>query len=276
MRKITSLTLFISGIIELVTSVVLYILPSGRVAYWADYRLWGLSKTQWGNIHITVGTLMLLAAVLHIYYNWRLILSYLKNKAKELSLFTKTFTVAMLVTLYVTIGTLYNLPPMNYVLEVGVFFTDSANEKYGEPPYGHAELSSFKMFSSKMQLNLEKAQDLLLQAGIKVESDKKTISEIAKENSLSPQEFYNIIKPAGINTTGDSNAFPDSPPPGFGSKSISTICQTYKLSLENVLQALHESGFSAEKDDTVKEIGSSNNTNQMVIFEIIKKAAGLL
>lgn len=46
MRKITSLTLAITGLIELVTSVVLYILPSGRVAYWADYRLFDLSKTQ--------------------------------------------------------------------------------------------------------------------------------------------------------------------------------------------------------------------------------------
>ncbi|MDA3917380.1 MAG: DUF4405 domain-containing protein [Deltaproteobacteria bacterium] len=70
MRRITSLTLVISGIIELVTSVILYIIPSGRVAYWSDYHLFGLSKTQWGDIHITVGTLILVTAGIHIYHGF--------------------------------------------------------------------------------------------------------------------------------------------------------------------------------------------------------------
>ena len=44
MRKITSLTALISFVLLLVTSIILYILPSGRVAYWAGYRLWSLSS----------------------------------------------------------------------------------------------------------------------------------------------------------------------------------------------------------------------------------------
>ena len=71
MRKVTSLTLIIAGFIEIVTSVVLYIMPAGRVAYWADYQLFGLSKTEWGDIHITVGTLLLIVASIHVYLNWR-------------------------------------------------------------------------------------------------------------------------------------------------------------------------------------------------------------
>ena len=110
MRKITSLTLAISGLIELVTSVVLYILPSGRVVFWSDYQFFGLSKTEWGNIHITVGTLFVVMGSIHVYFNWRPITAYIKNTAKEFTIFTKSFNIALLLSLYVTIGTLYSLP----------------------------------------------------------------------------------------------------------------------------------------------------------------------
>ena len=61
MRKITSLTASLSFVLMVATSVILYIVPQGRVAYWADWRLWGLTKTQWGEIHINVGLLFLLS-----------------------------------------------------------------------------------------------------------------------------------------------------------------------------------------------------------------------
>jgi len=68
----------------LLTSVILFITPQGRVAYWADWRLWGLTKTDWGNIHINLGLLFLIALSVHIYYNWKPLISYLKNKAKQI------------------------------------------------------------------------------------------------------------------------------------------------------------------------------------------------
>ncbi|MFP7753178.1 DUF4405 domain-containing protein [Thermodesulfobacteriota bacterium B35] len=45
-RRITSMTMLVSFVLLSVTSIVLYIVPHGRVAYWADWHLWGLSKTQ--------------------------------------------------------------------------------------------------------------------------------------------------------------------------------------------------------------------------------------
>ena len=67
-KKITSLTASLSFIFLVLTSVILYIVPQGRVAYWADWHLWGLTKTEWGNIHINLGLFLLLAILQHIYY----------------------------------------------------------------------------------------------------------------------------------------------------------------------------------------------------------------
>ena len=69
MREITLLTAELSFLLMVLTSVVLYIVPQGRVAYWADWRLWGLSKSDWGNIHINMGFVFLVALALQITYN---------------------------------------------------------------------------------------------------------------------------------------------------------------------------------------------------------------
>ena len=59
LRKIASLTSFLSFIVTLVTSVILYIVPHVRVAYWGAWHFMGLSKGQCGDIHIPVGTLFI-------------------------------------------------------------------------------------------------------------------------------------------------------------------------------------------------------------------------
>ena len=70
-RKITSLVAALAFVVMVLTSFVLYIVPQGRIAYWAGWKFLGLSKTQWGDIHINTGILFLLALVLHTYYNRR-------------------------------------------------------------------------------------------------------------------------------------------------------------------------------------------------------------
>jgi len=83
-RRITSLTASVAFLLMLLTSIILYIVPQGRVAYWADWRLWGLTKTDWANIHMNMGLLFLIALSLHIYYNWKPLISYLKNTEYEI------------------------------------------------------------------------------------------------------------------------------------------------------------------------------------------------
>jgi len=146
MRKITSLTALVAFVLLIISSIVLYIVPAGRVAYWANWQLWGLSKESWGAVHINLGVLMLVAMLFHVYYNWGAIVSYLKNQSKELRIFTPEFIVSTALTLLVVAGTLTGLPPLSSIIELGDKISESANVKYGEPPYGHAEMSAFSDF----------------------------------------------------------------------------------------------------------------------------------
>lgn len=270
-RKITSLTMLISFVLCVLTSVILYIAPHGRVAYWSNWRLWGLSKTQWGELHLNLGILLLLAGFLHIYYNWKPITYYLKDKAKRIRVFTVNFNIALVFTLIVGVGTYFQIPPMSTIINISELIKDSAAIKYGEPPYGHAELSSLKMFAKKVDLDLSKSIELLRQAGIRFENETQTINDIAKENNLSPKQVYEIIKPATQKKDAVGHpVFPDSPPPGFGRKKLAEVCTDFGLDLSKIIHALSKKGVQAEPAQSIKEIAAKNNMEPMAIFEIIR------
>lgn len=271
LRKIASLTALISFVLEMLTSVILYIVPQGRVAYWSDWRLWGLSKTQWGSLHVNLGLLFLIAICLHIYYNWNPIVAYLKNKGAELRVFTKDFTVALLLTLVFSLGTYWELPPFSTIISIGEQIKEAAAKKYGEPPYGHAELSSLLTFSKKVELDLDASLTRLAAAKIRVTDPGQSIADIARMNNLNPKAVYQAMLPP--EQAGQGKTLPTSPPAGFGKKSLADICQAYNLDIKAVLQGFADRRITAREAMSIKEIAAENNTSPMDIFELLRQVA---
>ncbi len=273
-RKINSLTASLAFILMVLTSIVLYIVPQGRVAYWADWRLWGLTKTDWGNIHINLGLLFLIALFLHVYYNWKPLISYLKNKSKQMKVLTPEFNVALIITVVFIIGTYFLMPPFSWVMDLNDHFKDNGAEKYGDPPYGHAELSSLKTFTKKMNLDLEKSMVLLKQAGYPVESGEMTLETIGRKYNIPPQKIYQAIKPAeiaSVQAEATTSNLPDSPPPGTGNFSLADFCARYNLNLKLVVRGLKTLGMSATEEATLKEIAVDNNTSPIDLYEKIRE-----
>jgi len=271
-RKITSLTLLLSFVLLMLTSVILYIAPHGRVAYWSDWHLLGFSRTEWTNLHLNLGVLFLLAFIFHFFYNLKVITAYLKNRVRKFRLFTASFNFALLLTVAVCLGTYFMVPPMNLVIRFGEALSERADVKYGEPPYGHAELSSLKIFARRVNMDLDMARKILAARGIKVEGDSQPFGEIAQKNKLTAKELFAIMQPA-ISEPQAGTSFPDEPPPGFGRKTLADVCAEYGLHPPTVLSALQNKGIRAEFTKTIKEIAEQNDREAMSIFEIIHEAA---
>lgn len=275
-RKITSMTMLTSVILLLINSVVLYLVPEGRVAYWADWHMVGLTKSEWGDQHITVGVLFLIAAILHAYFNWSVITAYMKNKAREVKVFTGSFNVALIITVLVAVGTYYQVPPMSAVLDFGEYLKTNGEKKYGSPPYGHAELSSIKMFSKKEGLDADKAVELLKAAGLQVTDVKDTLKNVAKNNKLTPQQVYEIIKPAKVQKVVSSeggaaeSSFPDHPRSGFGKRTLEDLCTELQLDVNMIVNGLNAMGISCTASENMKTIGEANGKEPMEIFEAIR------
>jgi len=270
-RKIISLTALLSFIILLITIIVLYIVPQGRVAYWADWRLWGLTKSQWGNIHLNTGLLFLLSIFFHLYYNWKVLLNYLKNKARNLKVLTREFNAALVLILILIIGTYFEVVPFRWVQELNANFKDKAAAKYGEPPYGHAELSSLKAFASKTGLDLAGGLKRLKKANIVIDNENQTLKDVARINEISPQEVFLAMKPIGKLSYAES--LPPSPPPGTGSKKLTDLRKEYSFDIQQILKSLTKKNISASADMTIKQIALQNDMAPMDLYTLLRKIA---
>ncbi len=274
MRKAASLTIALSFIVLIITSIVLYIVPHGRVAYWADWHMWGLSKTQWGEMHINSGVLFCLAGFAHIYCNWKAMLSYMR-KSKKMRVFTKDFNIALGLTILTIGGTYFYIPPFSWVLDLGEVIKESATERYGSPPYGHAELSSIKTLSQRMGLDADKCLDNLKKVGIQVESIKSTIITISEDNDLTPQEVYDIAKgkdePPSVDVCSPAKhgSLPQSGSGGFGKMTIEDICVKHSISKDQANEYLVAKGIAYSKGEKVKDIATRNKLDPYSIYEII-------
>lgn len=271
-RKITSLTSFLSFIVTLITSVILYITPHGRVAYWSGWSLLGLDKTQWGNIHITVGLLFLLSGFVHIWLNWKPITNYMKNAAREMVVLTAPMVISLVLVLFVTVGTLLHIPPMQQVLTLNEHIKEVQTRTHGNPPYGHAELSPLSVFCAHMGFDVNEALAALKNAGFtnKLAADTPLV-ELAHANGATPQQVYEVIRKA---LAGDDPfaALPANPPEGTGKMTIADICGTYGLPVDKALARLNAAGIAANREMTVKALSQQNGRTARDIYNLLRGA----
>ncbi|WP_291325870.1 DUF4405 domain-containing protein [Desulfovibrio sp. UCD-KL4C] len=283
LRKIISLISFFAIIVLFLTSIVLYIVPQGRVAYWADWTLLELSKDQWADIHICTGVLFLFVSILHIWLNWKPITAYLKKKTSTVYFSSSAFFISIIITLYVVIGSLAGLPPMKQVLEFSAHLKTQGEIKYGNPPYGHAELSSLAVFCKRMGLDLNKAVASIKSAEIEFESSAQSIRAIADKAGLTPKEIHEIIlkdqpeQRTNMNSGGplnQSNMHQDSgynsgsgmgigmgsyAGIGLGKLTLEEYCVRYNLDINTAFGILRKNGAVVDKSTTIRDIANMLN-----------------
>ncbi len=271
LRRIVSLSLMLSVITMLTTSVILYIVPQGRVAYWAEWKLWGISKSQWGSLHTNLGFFMLIAAFFHVYYNWRPMTAYMKNKARDFRLFTPNFTAAFSVVAVFAVLTLAEVPPMVWIQDLrGVIEEDLAAE-LGEPPYGHAEESPLRTFLRNVNLDSEVARANLKAAGIVVEDPELPMVEIATANGMSPQQLYEIMLGPEETRSIEPMALPESMPKGSGRLSLEVFCEQYNRDVDEAVRILTATGLSIDPAMSLRDIAEENDIEALDVLDRLRE-----
>jgi len=118
-RSLVSFYLLFGGIVLLVSGVVLFIAPVGRVAHSTDWRLLGLEKGQWEAVHAISGYVSILFAVVHLVLNWKMLLNYLWNRACHAYRLRAELAAAVFLTVLVVVGSASNWPLFSQVMGLG-------------------------------------------------------------------------------------------------------------------------------------------------------------
>lgn len=213
-RVLISLLTALSFVAMSLSGIAAFIVPQGRVAYWTNWTFLGLSKTDWGSIHITTSVLFLVAGIWHTCYNWTPLVQYLRGIPGKVAGRWRDLAIAAVITLFFTVGAVTKTPPLNYILDLNSWIKDAwVRTPADDPPFGHAELLSLKGFCRKMYIDTGAALTELRQAGITVADENVTLERMARDNGTTPAKIYEVIRkleqpepPAAAPTGGQSKA----------------------------------------------------------------------
>jgi cytochrome b561 len=192
-QRFVSLTLGLSFIVMILSSGVLYFIPDRGATAWSAWSFLGLDKQQWDNLHINLGLLFLLFLVWHIYYNWKPIKNYLKEKKKWV-LFTREFNLSLLLVSVFMIGTIYMIFPLSFFVNIGNGIKAKNAKSNGTPPFAYAEKSRLEEFIILSHLDKQMVLLKLKNSRLKDIILDDTLEVIASKNSISPQKIYEIVK----------------------------------------------------------------------------------
>ncbi len=117
-RSMVSFFLLFAGVVLFVSGVVLFIAPPGRIAN-AGWSLLGLDKGQWEAVHTVFGYLATAFAVFHLVLNWKVLLNYLRDRARKVYRLKVEFLIALALALVVGLGAAQGWPPFSNMMDFG-------------------------------------------------------------------------------------------------------------------------------------------------------------
>ena len=114
-RGLTSFIVLFNFLIMLLSGIMLYLSPRGRVANWTGWTMWGLEKGEWEALHLTMALAMLVAAGFHSYFNWSYLVRYIKDAANRGMRSKRELGLASLVMIVLFAGTQAGIPPFSWL-----------------------------------------------------------------------------------------------------------------------------------------------------------------
>ncbi len=265
-RSFVSLYITISMLIMMISGVILYFAPPGRVAYWTNWIFLGLSKTDWQAIH-TIFTFIFIGFIgFHIYFNWKPLMHYIKEKSRKGLALKKELAIATVINILIFGFTFYEVPPFATVMEFGEELSESWSDEKSEPPVPHAEKLTVPEFAKTVNIPLDLFMNKLLENNITINDTSQTILEIANDNQISPSEIYNLISLDMQPKTTETKYTMGS---GFGRKLLSEILIENKLTFDEGVNKLKNAGINVENDEKIKNIAERNNISPIEIINVI-------
>ncbi len=247
-----------------VSGIVLYVSPPGRIANWSVWRLLLLSKAQWQAVHTIVALLFLVAASFHIYFNWKVLVAYVKSKLQTGIRMKRELAAASLAGAAILAVSITGVPPFGTVMDVGEDIKNSWSTTSSEPPIPHAELMTVAKLSETVKIPADKAVANLEKQGIKVAGPTMTVQQIADENQLTPQQVYQKIqsedaKPKVSLAEGG----------GWGRMNVQQVCERFDVPLDAGVARLRAAGIDATASTAIRELATSRGKTPIDIAKII-------
>ena len=273
------------------TGIILFLTPPGRVANWTGWTLIALTKHQWGGLHIWFGLLFIITSAFHLYFNWKPLVSYFKDKVSRSFAMRAEWIVALIIPAIVFVGTLAEIKPFSSLLALNEAIKHSWETPNKRAPIPHAESLSLASVSEYIQdVNLETMVANLKAKGIEVSLDDVGVvfGDLAEASGMTPNQLFEIAvgqsgyysssvafcsseqdagragsgaggesQSGGQKSKADSHSKGGGSGSGFGRMTLRQFCAQLDLEINASVKMLNNLGFVATPDMTVRAIADS-------------------
>jgi hypothetical protein len=193
-RGFISLVTTFTFIVSLVSGIILYFTPQGKIARWTHWTFWELDKYEWEAVHINSSLVFLIVCFFHIYFNWNPLIGYIKKRAKMALNLKLEMAISVVLTIYIFFGSLYNFVPFGIIMKWNGEIKDHwEGQTYAKPPISSAEKATVQEFCEELGVELEIFYKSVSQNGWQVNGDSQTLNEIAETNNISAADIYQAV-----------------------------------------------------------------------------------
>lgn len=274
-----------------VTGIVLYVVPQGRIAFWTDWRLIGLGKEDWGNIHMVFGGIFIVTGALHLYFNWKPFKSYLADRIAGQVRLRREMVVSLVVSFLVLGAAVGQVPPVSWVFDLNddikAIWADAPG---AEPPFGHAEEVSLAGFFRRQGIDPEAGHAALAERGWAVSAPKQSLKAIARAHGVTPADLYVALKPLetprgrGPGRGGAGGGAPTSPSgpsltvveveaqfagTGLGRKTLAQVCADAGVGVDAARKRLAAAGITIPDGVKFKEVADDIDATPIDLLKVI-------
>jgi hypothetical protein len=247
-----------------VSGIVLYVAPPGRVANWSVWQLLFLTKAQWQAVHTIVALAFLVAGGFHVYFNWKVLVAYLKSKLQSGLRMKRELAAASLTGVAILAVSMTGVPPFGTVMDVGEEIKNSWSTSSSEPPVPHAELMTVEKLAETVKIPVAKALANLEAKGVKGAQPTMIVQQVADENGLTPQQVYQRIQSEDAKPTVSM-----AEGGGWGRMSVQQVCERYSIPVETGVARLQAAGFDVQAAAMIRDLASARGKTPIDIAKIV-------
>ena len=195
-RRIISFLLLWFLLIMALSGLMVFIAPSGRLAGWIAWSMWGLDKSAWKLQHTVFSYLFLIFGLIHLFYfNRKALFTSVKKGMKRSMEYRTEGVLALLLTFTLFTVNLKELPPSNLVIDMGNWFGEIWISEKTIPPMPYTERFTVEQLASKVfEIHTDSMLQLFENCKVPVENKNKTLNDLATENNLTPMELFYLLK----------------------------------------------------------------------------------
>lgn len=267
-RALTSCVLTFSFLAMAFSGVVLFVTPRGRVANWTGWELLGITKHQWGALHICFAVVFLVGSLIHIYLNWKRLLTYFKSRLTHRYAFRWEWAVSLVFCVLIGAGALWEIPPLSSLMSLNDRIKDSWEQEERAAPVPHAELLTLTELAEEANLGIAEALTNLHRQGIAEAGPESVVGELAERYGKTPEEIHSLAGRQTHGAGGGGNSG-QGQGRGYGRMTFREYCTAQGLDPARTMADLEAGGFSGDMDMVLRDLAEANGMRPPELVDLL-------